>query len=86
MTYYEELKTGDKTGKKILTTKLASKTKKNIDIILSQMKEEEYYTATEISAMIGLKASRTREIIQLLLKLGKVQGSGSQRNRTYVKV
>lgn len=39
------------------------------------MQQHEYYTTSESAAMIGLRASRTREIIQLLLKLDKVQGS-----------
>lgn len=82
MTYYEELKNGDKK----LPIQISEKTKENIHIILPQMQQHEYYTTSEISEMVGLKASRIRETIQLLLKLGKLESSGSQRNRTYIKV
>lgn len=45
----------------------------------------EYKTA-EIAEKVGLKGPRTRELLNMLAKNGKVEILGSNRDRRYMKV
>lgn len=44
------------------------------------------YNIKEMEAALGLKASRTREIMNELIGKGLVRGTSSTRNRKYLKV
>lgn len=44
------------------------------------------YKSTEIAEWIGLKLSRTRDLLKVLTENGEVEAIGSNRNRRYKKL
>lgn len=49
------------------------------------MNEEIEYRSDEISEMVGLKASRTRELLKILVEEDMLEALGEKRNRHYKK-
>ena len=43
------------------------------------------YRSDEISELVGLRGSRTRQLLKELIKLGMIEVSGSTRGKRYVK-
>ena len=54
--------------------------------ILDVMDVELEYTTGYIAEMIGLKSSRTRQLINELVSLGKVEKMGSTKDRKYKRI
>lgn len=50
------------------------------------MNEGEEYKADDISDSIGLKNSRTRELLNLLIEKNIIEALGENKNRRYRKV
>lgn len=43
------------------------------------------YRSDEISELVGLKGSRTRQLLKELIELGMIETTGSTRGKRYVK-
>ena len=53
--------------------------------ILSVMETGREYRSDEISELVGLKGSRTRQLLKELIELGMIETTGSTRGKRYVK-
>lgn len=53
---------------------------------LQKMEYGVEYTAKEARTFLGLKSSRTREILNSLIDKGFVRGTSATRNRKFIKV
>ena len=53
--------------------------------ILTIMEEGREYTTEAIAGIIGLKGSRTRQLMNELVELGKVESIGTTKDRRYRK-
>lgn len=91
---YKTTKTGDKSKKtddKSKKTddkskKTGDKSKKTGDkkqAIISYLKKNEVGKATEIAKLLGLKPTRTREILAEMINDGIIDPEGQNKNRTY---
>ena len=65
--------------------KKSTKTQKRMQQIIECMTGETEYRADEIAEKVGLKASRTRELLNLLLAEGTIEALGKNKNRRYKK-
>ena len=43
------------------------------------------YSSDEVAEIVGLKISRTRQLLKELADLGKVEASGSTKGKRYIK-
>ena len=68
------IKTGDKK---------TSATEKRIEVILNIMEDGQEYKADEIAKIVGLKSSRTRELLKILVDDDKLGIVGNKKNRRY---
>lgn len=71
-------------GDKKRAIKKSDKTLSNMDKIIDFMKEERAYKNTEIAAMLEMNMSYTRKMLNELIKEGKIEAVGANRNRVYV--
>ena len=53
--------------------------------ILTIMEEGRKYTTEAIAGIIGLKGPRTRQLMNELVELGKVESIGTTKDRRYRK-
>ncbi len=53
--------------------------------ILSVMESGKEYRSDDISELVGLKGSRTRQLLKELIELGMIETTGSTRGKRYVK-
>ena len=53
--------------------------------ILLAMELDKEYSSDEVAELVGLKISRTRQLLKELVDSGKVEASGSTRGKRYVK-
>ncbi|MCR5117621.1 MAG: hypothetical protein K6A97_08950 [Lachnospiraceae bacterium] len=53
--------------------------------ILSVMELNKEYSAAEIAGLVGLKGSRTRQILKGLIESKKIEAKGSTRGKRYVR-
>ena len=79
------IKNGDKkvaikNGDKKQVTK---KTEIQLEYILEYMTSDREYKTSEIAAEIGLKKSRARELVNELVKSGRIEAVGKNRGRRY---
>lgn len=65
--------------------KSAKKFSKGQKHILECMQSGELYSAEMIGEMIGLRGSRTRELLNELMRLGLVECTAATKNRRYIK-
>jgi len=77
-----------KTGSKKSTVKkpavrIAKKTLKTYDQIAIIMSDGNWHKAAEIEGEIGLKGSRTREILKKMIEIGIIEDNGKFRGRLY---
>ena len=75
-----------KTTIKIDDKKATIKTQENMQKVLEYMDYEKGYALTEICEVLGLKATRTKEILKKLISENKVEALGGNRNRRYRKI
>lgn len=52
-------------------------------IIIAYLKEHEQATRAELADLLGLKATRTKEILQDMILEGRILSKGNNRNRVY---
>ena len=65
--------------------KATTKTQAQKETILNFMESDTWYRSKEIMEKLGLKETRTKEIIRLLIADGLIEDNGANRNRTYKK-
>lgn len=53
--------------------------------ILDYMKPGEAYRLTDFCSLLGLKESRTKEILKVLANMGKIELIGNKKDRRYRK-
>lgn len=63
----------------------SAKTEERLQQILQYMKDGTAYHSDEIAESIGLKSSRTRELLNMLVKKDRLESIGENRNRRYQK-
>ena len=63
----------------------SAKTEERLQQILQYMKDGTAYHSDEIAESIGLKSSRTRELLNMLVKEDRLESIGENRNRRYQK-
>ena len=66
--------------------KVTEKTKAQYDIILSFMKDDMWYNASEISEILGVKETRTKELLRSLCAHGILVDNDKIRGRKYKKI
>jgi hypothetical protein len=49
------------------------------------MKKDTFYSRDQLSALVGLKGSRTRQLLNELVELGYLECTGTTKSRRYVK-
>ena len=69
-------------AEKILEEDLSNRHKQ----ILSLMNEDMEYSAEEIAKLIGLKGSRTRQLLKELAERGKISFTATTKKRKYKKI
>ena len=89
VTKNESKKTAIKNGDKKTAIKNGDKktaiTQKHLESILSSMILEQEYNVNEVAQMVGLKVSRTRELLKMLVDDGKISIIGNKKYRRYKK-
>lgn len=65
--------------------KLRPKTEKQLETIVDFMEAGREYATREIAEVLGLKETRTRELIAILVSDNKIERLGGKRDRRYVK-
>ena len=70
------IKNGDK-------KQVTKKTEIQLEYILEYMPPDREYKTSEIAAEIGLKKSRARELVNELVKSGRIEAVGKNRGRRY---
>ena len=65
--------------------KATTKTQVQKQTILDFMEPDTWYRSKEIMEKIGLKETRTKELLKLLIADGLIEDNGANRNRTYKK-
>lgn len=53
--------------------------------ILNMMEYDKEYRTSEISEIVGLKGSRTRQLLKELIDFGRLKSTGSTRGKKYIK-
>ena len=66
--------------------KVTEKTKTQYEIILSFMKDDMWYNASEISEILGVKETRTKELLRNLCAHGILVDNDKIRGRKYKKI
>ncbi len=79
------IKIGDKKSAIKIGDKKSAKTEERLQQILQYMKDGIVYHSDEIAESIGLKSSRTRELLNMLVKENRLESIGENRNRRYQK-
>lgn len=64
--------------------KKSDKRLSNMDKIIDFMKEKRAYKNTEIAEMLEMNISYTRKMLKELIKEGKIETAGANRNRVYI--
>lgn len=64
---------------------ISAKEREKIQRVLSGMKDGEWYKTSEIMDILGLKGSRTREVLREMASEGLIEDNGTYRNRMYRK-
>lgn len=79
------MKNGDKKSAIKIGDKKSAKTGERLRQILQCMEAGLEYPADSIAENVGLKASRTRELLKMLVDEDKIEVLGENRNRRYRK-
>lgn len=74
----------EKSAEKITDSTI--KLSKRQEQILSVMDVDSEYSADEIATLVGLKGPRTRQLLNVLVSLGKIKTVGVTKGRRYMKV
>lgn len=81
MTYFlENKKSADK---KSADKKVTEKTKQHLNTLYTNMDENTEYTVELLCGIVGLKESRTKQLLRILCAQNKVEKLGANRNKRY---
>ena len=72
-------KASEKASEKALDLKLRHQQ------ILDAMEEGKEYSVNELAELVGLKGTRTRELLRELAEMGKIETVGSTKGKRYIK-
>ena len=53
--------------------------------ILSVMETDKEYSSADIGDMVGLKVSRSRQLLKKLVEMGRLESTGSTNGKRYIK-
>ncbi len=62
---------------------VTSKTMKQLELLLSRLSDNKGYKLEDIEGLIGLKRTRTRELVKLLVMEGRLLEKGTIRDKRY---
>lgn len=82
------IKNGDKNRRQksaINDREISPKTIQHLDTLLAHMESGKLYRAQELMDVVGLQVSRTRDLLNLLVKQGRIEKIGDNKNRRYQK-
>lgn len=65
------------------TTKKVTKKMKQYSLILNFMADNEWHKTTEIAGILGLKDTRTKELLKELVSLDKLADNGKTKGKMY---
>ncbi len=65
--------------------KATVKTQAQTETILNFMDSKKWYKSRDIMIALGLKETRTKELLKLLISMDKIEDNGANKNRTYRK-
>ena len=68
------IKNADKKG-------LTSKTRQQLEKIIEWMEPDREYRIAEIAEFLGIKETRTRELVRELIRLKKIEAEGKNKGR-----
>ena len=66
--------------------KLTNKTRQQLEKIIECMEPDREYRIAEIAEFLGVKETRTRELVRELIQLKKIEASGKNKGRRYRKI
>lgn len=66
--------------------KLTNKTRQQLEKITKFMESDREYRIAEIAEFLGVKETRTRELVRELIQLKKIEASGKNKGRRYRKI
>ncbi|MCP1101392.1 ATP-dependent DNA helicase RecG [Aequitasia blattaphilus] len=82
-TKISDKKSAIKISDKKSAIKTSNKKSKNYVRILAYMKNRQAYKTKEIAEVLGIQSPQTRSLLNDLVKQGKIEALGENRNRTY---
>ena len=62
---------------------VTSKAMKQLELLLSRLSDNKGYKLEDIEGLIGLKRTRTRELVKLLVMEGRLLEKGTIRDKRY---
>ena len=65
--------------------KLTDKTRQQLEKITEWMDSDREYGISEIAEFLGIKETRTRELVRALIQLKKIEATGKNKGRRYRK-
>ena len=65
--------------------KLTNKTRQQLEKIIEWMEPDREYRIAEIAEFLGVKETRTRELVRELIRLKKIEATGENKGRRYRK-
>ena len=75
-----------KATKKSDEKKVTKKTQKQHEMILEYMQFDSWYKASDISQLLGVKETRTKELLKELVAVGKLMDDGATKGKQYKKI
>ena len=66
--------------------KLTNKTRQQLEKITECMEPDKEYRIAEIAEFLGVKETRTRELVRELIQLKKIEALGKNKGRRYRKI
>ena len=75
-----------KATKKSDEKKVTKKTQKQHEMILEYMQFDRWYKASDISQLLGVKETRTKELLKGLVAVGKLMDDGATKGKQYKKI
>ncbi len=76
-------KTSEKAMKKSDEKKITAKSLSQMDAILAHMEPGEWYRSSDLMDILDVKETRTKEILRLMVKVGKLVDDGSTKGKRY---
>ena len=63
--------------------KLTNKTRQQLEKLTEWMEPDREYGIAEIAEFLGVKETRTRELVRVLIQLKKIEATGKNKGRKY---